>query len=210
LRLIEAAIQLMLRRDSIDITLMDIANEAGLNGALVKYHFGNKDKLMLAVLFHIVLPGLESLERLVRAEMPAKRKMEIHVGAMIGALWRYPFLNRLLRSIVAPADGAEAREVSAKFTRPFLKYQREIFEQGVRGGEFRQADPLVFYMFISGMSEALLDLRPTLRQVYGIETITPELCAWYKSSVIGVMANGILARPDPGLTIPAEVFSAIR
>jgi AcrR family transcriptional regulator len=209
-RLIEAAIQLMVRRDSIEITLMEIAAEAKLNGALVKYHFGSKNKLMLAVLFHIVLPGLDSLEKLVRSDISSKRKMEIHVNAMIGALWRFPFLNRLLRDVTTPLERAEAREVSSKFTRPFLKYQRDIFEDGVRRGEFRQADPLLFYMLLSGMSEALLDLRPTLQQVYGIETITPELCAWYSRSVIGVIANGILSERDAALAIPSIKFSEIR
>jgi AcrR family transcriptional regulator len=209
-RLIEAAIQLMVRRDSIEITLMEIAAEAKLNGALVKYHFGSKNKLMLAVLFHIVLPGLDSLEKLVRSDISSKRKMEIHVNAMIGALWRFPFLNRLLRDVTTPPERAEAREVSSKFTRPFLKYQRDIFEDGVRRGEFRQADPLLFYMLLSGMSEALLDLRPTLQQVYGIETITPELCAWYSRSVIGVIANGILSERDAALAIPSIKFSEIR
>jgi hypothetical protein len=65
-------------------------------------------------------------------------------------------------------------------------------------------------MLLSGMSEALLDLRPTLQQVYGIETITPELCAWYSRSVIGVIANGILSERDAALAIPSIKFSEIR
>jgi len=207
-RLIEAAINLMVRRDSIEITLVEIAAEADLNGALVKYHFGNKDKLMLAILFSIVLPGLQSLEKLVQAPIPSKRKLEIHANAMIAALWRYPFLNRLLRYVTSPPDRAEAKEVSEAFTRPFLKYQRDIFEEGVRSGEFKRADPLLFYMVLSGMSEALLDLRPTLRQVYGIDTITPELCAWYSRSVVGLMANGILTERDTAFSIPQEIFSS--
>ena len=208
-RLIEATINLMVRRDSIDITLGEIAAEAGLNAALVKYHFGNKNKLMLAILFSIVLPGLHSLETLVRGEIPAKRKMEIHINAMIATLWRYPFLNRLTRYLMSPPERVEAKEISETFTRPFLKYQRDIFEAGVRSGDFKRADPLLFYMILSGMSEALLDLRPTLRQVFGIETITPELCAWYSRSVVGMIANGILTERDAALAIPSDSFSSI-
>jgi len=110
--------------------------------------------------------------------------------------------------VTSPPDRAEAKEVSEAFTRPFLKYQRDIFEEGVRSGEFKRADPLLFYMVLSGMSEALLDLRPTLRQVYGIDTITPELCAWYSRSVVGLMANGILTERDTAFSIPQEIFSS--
>jgi S-(hydroxymethyl)glutathione dehydrogenase/alcohol dehydrogenase len=87
--------------------------------------------------------------------------------------------------------------------------ERELFEAGVRSGEFKPADPLLFYMIISGMSEALLDLRPTLRQVYGINTVTPELFAGYSHSVVGILANGILTEPDAALTIPLDLFSSI-
>ena len=38
-----AASELMIERSSIDVSLSDIAQKSGVNAALVKYHFGNKD-----------------------------------------------------------------------------------------------------------------------------------------------------------------------
>ena len=49
-RLLVAASELMIERASIDVSLSDIAQKSGVNAALVKYHFGNKDGLLLALL----------------------------------------------------------------------------------------------------------------------------------------------------------------
>src|SRR6516164_9550756 len=49
-KLLVAASELMIERASIEISLSDIAQKSGVNAALVKYHFGNKDGLLLAFL----------------------------------------------------------------------------------------------------------------------------------------------------------------
>ena len=45
-----AASELMIERASIEVSLSDIAQKSGVNAALVKYHFGNKDGLLLSLL----------------------------------------------------------------------------------------------------------------------------------------------------------------
>ena len=49
-KLLVAASELMIERASIEVSLSDIAQKSGVNAALVKYHFGNKDGLLLALL----------------------------------------------------------------------------------------------------------------------------------------------------------------
>ena len=49
-KLLVAASELMIERSSIEVSLSDIAQKSGVNAALVKYHFGNKDGLLLALL----------------------------------------------------------------------------------------------------------------------------------------------------------------
>ena len=49
-KLLVAASELMIGRSSIEVSLSDIAQKSGVNAALVKYHFGNKDGLLLALL----------------------------------------------------------------------------------------------------------------------------------------------------------------
>ncbi len=49
-KLLVAASELMIERAGVEISLSDIAQKSGVNAALVKYHFGNKDGLLLALL----------------------------------------------------------------------------------------------------------------------------------------------------------------
>ena len=64
-KLLVAASELMIERSSIEISLSDIAQKSGANAALVKYHFGNKDGLLLALLARDAATEMSNLEYLL-------------------------------------------------------------------------------------------------------------------------------------------------
>src|ERR1700743_2726628 len=68
-KLLVAASELMIERASIEISLSDIAQKSGVNAALVKYHFGNKDGLLLALLARDAATEMSNLEYLLSQTM---------------------------------------------------------------------------------------------------------------------------------------------
>src|SRR5438045_6222531 len=64
-KLLVAASELMIERASIEVSLSDIAQKSGVNAALVKYHFGNKDGLLLALLARDPATEIAQLEYLI-------------------------------------------------------------------------------------------------------------------------------------------------
>ena len=64
-KLLVAASELMIERSSIEVSLSDIAQKSGVNAALVKYHFGNKDGLLLALLARDAATEMSQLEYLL-------------------------------------------------------------------------------------------------------------------------------------------------
>ncbi|MEE3101852.1 MAG: TetR family transcriptional regulator, partial [Pseudomonadota bacterium] len=72
--LLAAASSLMRSRDTLGVSISDIAAEAGVNSALVKYYFGNKSGLLLALLERDLGLSITQLRDLVAMDMRPSAK----------------------------------------------------------------------------------------------------------------------------------------
>ncbi|MGE4323710.1 MAG: TetR/AcrR family transcriptional regulator [Sphingobium sp.] len=80
--LIQAAADVMIAKDSADISLSEIADKTGLSAALVQYHFGNKEGLLVALLERDGAKALGQLRQLEAMDLSAPAKLRIHVGGL--------------------------------------------------------------------------------------------------------------------------------
>ena len=87
-KLLKAAGELMTERNSIDISLSELAKKSGINAALVKYHFGNKDGLLLALLARDSQSEIENLDYLMRQPITPTEKLKLHIAGIIKAYYR--------------------------------------------------------------------------------------------------------------------------
>lgn len=72
--LIDAAIRTIGRRGSLDVTVAEIAHEAGVSPALAHHYFGGKEQLILATMRHLLKElGQDLLAALAPAQTPAQR-----------------------------------------------------------------------------------------------------------------------------------------
>src|SRR5918911_3133677 len=78
-KLLVAASELMIERASIEVSLSDIAQKSGVNSALVKYHFGNKDGLLLALLARDAETEVLNLEFLLAQPIAPVAKLKLHI-----------------------------------------------------------------------------------------------------------------------------------
>lgn len=73
--LLDTASQIMRDGDTLDLSLSELSLRSGLNSALVKYYFGNKQGLMLGLLERDMRNIVRSIDTLMSKEISAEEKL---------------------------------------------------------------------------------------------------------------------------------------
>src|SRR5258708_27836510 len=136
-KLVVAASELMIERASIEVSLYDIAQKSGVNAALVKYHFGNKDGLLLALLARDAATEMSQLEYLISQPITPTAKLRLHIGGIIRAYHQFPYMNRLIHYLLHETSPKAANEVSKFFVAPLLEFHRRLHVWGVHDAQGR-------------------------------------------------------------------------
>ena len=124
-KLLVAVSELMIERNSIEVSLSDLAQRSGVNAALVKYHFGNKEGLLLALLARDAETQIAHLEYLLKQPISPSEKLKLHIAGIINAYYRFPYMNRLLHLLLHDSSDAAAASVSQFFVKPLLDLDRK-------------------------------------------------------------------------------------
>jgi TetR/AcrR family transcriptional regulator len=202
-RLLDSAASVMTAKDTIDVSLADIARHAGVNVALVSYYYGGKDELMLALAKRDATRALADLDKLLSLDFGPAEKLRRHLIGVINTFFDHPYLNRLLRALMRDSSARVAKEITEFFAQPLAESVAQLLAKGVEIGELRQTDPMLFYFAALGACEHLFSGRSILKYAYGVKEIDDDLRGRYAETVTDLLMQGCLvhapasARPNP-------------
>src|ERR1700755_74985 len=197
-KLLVAASELMIERSSIEVSLSDIAQKSGVNAALVKYHFGNKDGLLLALLARDAATEMAQLDYLLSQPIAPTAKLKLHIAGIIRAYHQFPYMNRLIHYLLHESSAEAADEVSKFFVAPLLDFHRRLLAEGIKSGEFRKVDPGLFYTSLIGACDHLFFGRHAMIRAVGVGPVTDDVCHDYIKHMEALICGGMLKPVNGG------------
>ena len=197
-QLLAATAALMIETGSIDVPLSEIAARSGLNSALVKYYFGGKSGLLVALANDVLGRALIQLDDLMQMDLDPVEKIKLHIKGVITTYYRYPFVNRLLHALFLQSD--TAAEVGQNICRPLANTQQQLLEQAEQAGLIRPIDPLMFFFIVLGACDHLFFGQNILKHAFSVDTIDDDLRRRYTDTLIDLILRGLLIEKDGATT----------
>ena len=171
------------------VTISLIAREAGVDPALVRYYFGDRSNLLLAVAESMLnetprpAPGslapIAALERSIQQTARFTRSTK--------------HIHRLMVDELADARSTQVGRHLGELNRGAVAAFAELMERD-GGATMRKVDPAFLHVALLGLFDFFVSAEPVVRQLVPEGTETTAMFAAYEEFVTDLVLNGMRAR----------------
>jgi AcrR family transcriptional regulator len=203
--LLAAGADLFAERGYEGVPVWAIAEKAGVNKAMISYHFGGKRNLYLAIIEATFAEIVSQVERLADSQAPAPEALRGLV-ALVGdvASRRHPhFCTMMLRELLA--GGPHLDPKTAAMPLRVLAAVKRLVERGVREGAFRPVDPLLTHLSLVGSLVFFFGTaRFRERILTGDRRVAPPAADAYVKHIQDLATHGLAATKPGGRAVGAR------
>jgi TetR/AcrR family transcriptional regulator len=122
----------------------DIAARAGVNKAMIYYHFRSKERLYVEILRAVFRAMGGRAEAIAGSDLPPGAKIDAFIDAFDGMAQDHPYMPRVMMREMA--EGARHLDTpTLRLMAVIYRSLARILEDGARVGAFRPADPTLTY-----------------------------------------------------------------
>lgn len=191
--IIQAAISIMRQKTPREMSVLEVATAAGVDPALIRYYFGNKQGLIQATATHL-LEEIQSRSRIMLDEVGTLEvRLRKRLRMLIDALKdNPPFLQLVLNEIYA-ADkqthsAATLRDVAFKG----MELSESLLKQRMGSDvKVQDIDPRFLHVAILGLCTFFMDAQPMLRVLFDDVDGTQDLTERYIDFAANLILKGI-------------------
>ena len=127
----EKAKSLFFQKGLLNATTQEIADEAGVNRALIHYYFRSREMMLDTLLDETLLEKRERVRKVLSTDLPFKKKIAGYINALIDYGLTYPYLDNFIISETARNPG-KVREFCSKDNVKSSDLIREQLEKEIK------------------------------------------------------------------------------
>lgn len=170
----------------------DIAEEAGINLALLNYYFRSKEKLFDIIMLESLQGFLKSIQEVFNNESTSlDEKIEILVSTYIDGLTKYPDIPVFILSELRRNPDELISKINLKQVLMNSHFIKQL-KQNIHDGTIAPINPLHFIMNLMGMTVFPFIASPMLKSLSGASQADFDELMKQRKQLIPVWIKGML------------------
>lgn len=198
--IVSAARQLLENLPPHKVPTVLIARKAGVDPALVRYYFSNREELLIAVIEHILGTWAERHPPL---DAPPIQELSAHIADMLDFSCRVRSMQRLMvegcAEAKSPAVRARVRELNAVA----VHYYAQLLHLDGEEAE-RSTDPLFMHIAIIGLCEFFAAAQAMILPLAPRHLSAAELARRYETFIRKLVLDGLRSRVEAAGKVKAD------
>lgn len=171
------------------VTIARVAQEAGVDPALVRYYFGNRAALLVAVVDRVTAHPSRVTEPI--GEPVAA--LANHVAQTVALVRRAPFLHRLINEELDAVGTDESRARVRAMNLDLVDFYRRLLAAD-GGRELTATDPLFLYIAVLGAADFFSSAEPLIRGLLPEGTDFDALTSDFQAALTRLILDGARKR----------------
>ncbi len=162
---------LFFQKGYLNATTQEIADEAGVNRALIHYYFRSREQMMDTLLDEALVEKKEKVRKILTADLPFREKIANYIETMVDHGLTYPYLDNFIISETARYPD----KVRAFCSRDNIKSTdliQEQLEEEIAAGRMVPISPQDFMVNLAALCNYPILAKPVLKTIYGMTDTT--------------------------------------
>ena len=185
-RLLVAAEKLLRELPPARVTIARIAQEAKADPALIRYYFGNRTSLLLAVAQRMTKNAQHSVKLSVVPDVA----LADHIRLTLKFTRSAPFMHRLMIEELADAGNDESRARVREMNLGLVAFYRQIFQTDA-GKTLRNVNPLFVHLMVLGTSDFFATAEPLIRDLVPSDTDMDKVAMDFQEFLVKIVIDGL-------------------
>jgi TetR/AcrR family transcriptional regulator len=210
-RILDAAVRQFSENGLAGARTEQIAEEAGVNKALLYYYFKSKEDLYAAAL-ESVFEGVRTASiAVLQAEVSAGERFVQIVLDNFDRSYSHPSMRTLMQQeMVRLHQGEENRmaQMAERFFRPMWVRVQEVLEEGIASGELIPVEPQQIRYAALGANVFYFLTAPLVRLAFGFDPLERGELEHRRKAAVEYLGQAIFIDREHGAQIAARVLAA--
>lgn len=181
--IIEAAKKIFIQRGLAGARMQDIADEAGINKAMLHYYYRSKDRLFEIVLNEAIEKVIGRLETILSRQMPLMEKIPAIVNHYIDGLIEAPYLPMFVLNELSQQPEMFLQRIKGQLTLPLMQFMKDIVAAG-KQGQIREVSPVQLFLNIISMCVFPFVARPMALGMLQLDSVQYNMIMEDRKKVI--------------------------